>query len=100
MNGKDHQYIKEKEAIERVRFYWQMPEQVIKALELTEAMSAVDFGAGLGYFARHIADRVGPRGKVYSVDKDSDRLQVLQDRVCEKDLKNIETSAVINSIAG
>jgi hypothetical protein len=37
---------------------WQLPLSVIDALALTGTESAIDVGAGTGYFARHLAPRV------------------------------------------
>jgi predicted methyltransferase len=43
-------------------------EAIVEALGLRPGMAVADVGAGTGLFTRLVADRVGPRGKVYAVD--------------------------------
>jgi len=42
--------------------------EIVAALHLTQDMAVADVGAGTGLFTRLIAEKVGPRGKVYAVD--------------------------------
>jgi len=46
----------------------QKPEEVIKALQLTEYMTIADIGAGSGYFTRKFVWAVQDKGMVYAVD--------------------------------
>jgi len=41
---------------------------LIKDLPLSPGMTVADIGAGTGYIARRIAERIGPQGIVYAVD--------------------------------
>lgn len=51
---------------------WQQPEQVVRALRLTNKSAVVaDIGAGSGYFTRRLATEV-PEGRVYAVDVDGE----------------------------
>ena len=60
------QYI---EALERTdRDKDQRPDEVIKALNLTDYMTIADIGAGSGYFTRKFVWAVQDKGMVYAVD--------------------------------
>jgi predicted methyltransferase len=47
---------------------WQHPEEVMSVLRLRAGSAVADVGCGRGYFTYHLAERVGPQGKVYAVD--------------------------------
>jgi predicted methyltransferase len=47
---------------------WQHPEEVMDELRLRAGSQVADVGCGSGYFTYHLADRVGPQGKVYAED--------------------------------
>jgi ubiquinone/menaquinone biosynthesis C-methylase UbiE len=42
--------------------------EIVAALGLSSGMAVADVGAGTGLFTRLIAEKVGPRGKVFAVD--------------------------------
>src|SRR5262249_49926881 len=42
--------------------------EIVASLGLKPGMAVADIGAGTGLFARLIAEKVGPTGKVYAVD--------------------------------
>jgi len=42
--------------------------EIVAALGLTSGMAVADVGAGTGLFTRLIAEKVGPKGRVYAVD--------------------------------
>lgn len=51
---------------------WQQPEQVMRALQLSDRRAIVaDVGAGSGYFTRRLAAEV-PEGRVVAVDVDAE----------------------------
>jgi ubiquinone/menaquinone biosynthesis C-methylase UbiE len=56
------------EVVESERDQWQRPLDVLRALDLREGNTAVDFGSGAGYFALKISPAVGKRGQVLAVD--------------------------------
>ena len=60
------QYIELLERPERDRE--QKPDEVIKALAITEFMTIADIGAGSGYFTRKFVWEVQNKGMVYAVD--------------------------------
>jgi predicted methyltransferase len=47
---------------------WQRPEEVMNDLRLRAGNRVADVGCGSGYFTYHLADRVGPQGRVYAED--------------------------------
>jgi predicted methyltransferase len=58
----------------RRRDQWQRPADVINALDIGPGDVVADIGSGRGYFSFHLAERVGPTGKVYAQDVDEDTL--------------------------
>jgi predicted methyltransferase len=57
---------------DRQRDSWEMPDQVVRNLKITEKDAVVaDIGAGSGYFSRRLAAEV-PAGKVYAVEIDDE----------------------------
>jgi predicted methyltransferase len=69
---------------------WQRPDEVMNALGLRPASAVADVGCGKGYFAFHLADRVGPQGKVYAVDVKKDLIADLRRKAEAKKLSQIE----------
>ena len=63
---------------------WQMPHEVVRALDLKPGEVVADIGAGTGYFARRFAHHVA---KVYAVDIDPKLLQITR----QKSPANVET---------
>jgi ubiquinone/menaquinone biosynthesis C-methylase UbiE len=68
---------------------WQRPAEVIAALELEEGDSIADIGAGGGYFTEKFSRTVGEDGRVYAVDVQDVMIARLENRVAEKDLRNV-----------
>jgi ubiquinone/menaquinone biosynthesis C-methylase UbiE len=60
------EYIKRFESPEREVFVKR--DEIVAGLELTPEMAVADVGAGTGLFTHIIAEKVGPKGKVYAVD--------------------------------
>jgi ubiquinone/menaquinone biosynthesis C-methylase UbiE len=56
-------------------------------------MIIADVGAGTGYFARRMARRTGPKGKVFAVDIQPRMLELLQKYAEREGLSNVETIA-------
>ncbi len=69
---------------------WQHPEEVIQALMIKPGDQVADLGSGSGYFTFRLADAVGPTGRVYAVDVDTDMNADLVQRVKDKGYQNIE----------
>ena len=69
---------------------YQRPSDVLKALEISPGDWVADVGAGNGYYARHMADLVGPTGKVFGEDIDDHAVETMRKRVKGSDLRNVE----------
>jgi len=69
---------------------WQRPDEVIETLALKPGDKVADLGAGEGYFLPHLARAVGPTGRVYAVDVDSEIVEKLEALVEEESLSNVE----------
>lgn len=73
---------------ERVRE--ERPDLVLPALELKEGMVVADIGAGTGYYARRIAERVGRSGLVYAVDIQPEMLKLLEGEMARRGISNVK----------
>src|SRR5713101_8594965 len=69
---------------------WQMPNEVLAALDLKRGDVVADIGAGTGYFTTRFAQAVGPRGKAYAVDIDAHVLEYLKKEARKQNLNNVE----------
>ena len=67
---------------------WQKPQEVIAALDLGPRAVVADIGAGTGYFAVRLAQRL-PGGKVYAVDIEPDMVKYLAARAEREGLKQL-----------
>jgi ubiquinone/menaquinone biosynthesis C-methylase UbiE len=69
----------------------EQPSKALELLGIEPGMSVADVGAGTGYMTLRIARRVGPEGKVYANDIQTEMLDKLNDKARREDLNNIET---------
>jgi predicted methyltransferase len=72
------------------RDVWQRPNEVMDELGIKEGTVVADVGCGSGYFVFHLAQRVGPKGKVYAEDIESGVLSKIDSRIHEENLEQIE----------
>lgn len=73
---------------------WQRPADVITALRLAPGMTAVDLGAGTGYFLPYLARAVGPSGRVIALDVEPDMVRYMNERAAREKLTNIQAKVV------
>jgi ubiquinone/menaquinone biosynthesis C-methylase UbiE len=59
---------------------WQDPKQIFSLIGLSEGMVFVDLGCGEGYVAIPACRRVGPAGRVYAADINTDAVAHLQEQ--------------------
>jgi ubiquinone/menaquinone biosynthesis C-methylase UbiE len=60
------------------------PDQALDALKIAKGATVADVGAGVGYFAWRLADRVGPTGVVYGEDIQQGMLDRLERNMRER----------------
>ena len=70
------------------RAAWQRPDEIMDALRIGEGSTVADLGAGGGWFTMRLADRVGPNGKVYAEDVQSQMIEAIKRRVARAQLQN------------
>jgi SAM-dependent methyltransferase len=65
------------------------PDLLIEALKIKPGESVADIGAGSGYYARRIAERVGKQGIVYAEDIQPEMLVLLTNKTAALGFQNI-----------
>lgn len=68
----------------------EQPDRVVKALRIPKGATAVDLGAGVGYFTWRLAKQVGPKGRVLAVDIQQAMIDRLKRNLAEKGIHNVE----------
>lgn len=67
----------------------EFPERVIDAMNLEPDDHVAEIGAGTGYFARRIARRIGPHGRVYANDIQPEMLARMMELASSEGIRNI-----------
>jgi SAM-dependent methyltransferase len=73
------------------RTLWQKPDQIMDAVHVADGSTVADIGAGAGWFTIRLAQRVGPKGKVYAQDVQRLMLDAIKRRVQREGLENVIT---------
>ncbi len=71
--------------------YAQESERILDTLGIKPGMTVGEAGAGEGYFTFQVSKRIGPEGKIYANDIDTDALKELRKRRDRDGITNIET---------
>ncbi|MDJ0868882.1 MAG: class I SAM-dependent methyltransferase [Myxococcota bacterium] len=74
----------------RGRDLWQEPGRVVESLGLEPGQVVADLGAGSGYFTGRLARAVAPGGRVLAVDVDAAMNRVLEERLTEEGVTNVD----------
>lgn len=73
---------------------WQRPEEVVELLECRPGMTAVDVGAGTGYFIGALSGAVGPQGRVLALDTERSMVDAMVERIGREQLRNVRPDLV------
>jgi SAM-dependent methyltransferase len=65
-------------------------ELLIKSLPVKAGDVIADIGAGTGYFTRPLAEKVGPKGKVFAVDIQPEMIAFLTNRMAVLGITNVQ----------
>jgi arsenite methyltransferase len=76
---------------------WQMPEKVIEELRLKNGDTVADIGAGTGYFARRIAEKVAPKGHSIGFDVNPAMVDYMLRDAAARDMKDNYRAELIQS---
>ena len=71
------------------RDQWQPPEVIMDHLNIAEAASVADIGAGGGWFTIALARRVGPNGVVFAEDVQPPMVDMIRRRARRENLSNV-----------
>ena len=66
------------------------PDLVLAALDLKPGMTVADVGAGTGYYAWRMAQRVGTQGTVYAVDIQPEMIRLLEKQTARRGTTNVK----------
>jgi len=69
---------------------WQLPDQVLEALDIRSGQKVADIGCGDGYFTFRLAEKVGTEGIVFAVDVDEETVEDLVKKVAQSNYRNIQ----------
>ncbi|MFN0166212.1 MAG: class I SAM-dependent methyltransferase [Bryobacteraceae bacterium] len=72
------------------------PDLALDVLRIQKGDVVADVGAGVGYFAWRLAERVGPMGRVYAVDIQPEMLRLLEQNMARRKLTNVQ--AVLGTV--
>src|SRR5258708_25711592 len=66
------------------------PDLLIEALKLKSGDVVADIGAGTGYYSWRMAKDVGEKGVVYAVDIQQEMLDLLAQKMAERNISNVK----------
>jgi ubiquinone/menaquinone biosynthesis C-methylase UbiE len=69
----------------------EQPDQALHDIGITKGSSVADIGAGSGAITWRLAQRVGPKGKVYANDIQPRMLELLRENMAQRKIANVET---------
>ena len=69
---------------------WQKPGEVVDLMEIEPGMTAVDLGAGTGYFLAHLSAAVGEGGQVLALDVEANLIRFMEERAEREGWGNVE----------
>ncbi len=76
------------------RLAWQKPKELTELLAIEPGMTAVDLGAGTGYFLPYLSAAVGDSGLVLGLDPEIGMVRFMSDRAEREGLANVESRQI------
>lgn len=76
------------------------PDEMLDSLKIEPGMTVADVGAGVGYHALKMAERVGPDGLVYATDVQPQMLRMLNQRARRAQISNVKPVLVTQDDPG
>jgi ubiquinone/menaquinone biosynthesis C-methylase UbiE len=70
---------------------WENTSKVIELMKLKQGQTIVDVGSGPGYYSFKFAEKVGDKGKVYSIDTVRDHLDYIENVKQKYAINNVNT---------
>jgi precorrin-6B methylase 2 len=68
---------------------WQRPDEIIKLLKIKPGSHVADVGCHEGYMTVKLSAKVNENGKVYAVDVDQSKLDLLKKHLSERKIENV-----------
>jgi ubiquinone/menaquinone biosynthesis C-methylase UbiE len=68
---------------------WQMPDRLVRALEIEKGQTVAEIGAGPGYFTLRLSRAVGKAGTVLAVEVEPKLIEILRDRLEKQHVANV-----------
>jgi ubiquinone/menaquinone biosynthesis C-methylase UbiE len=65
--------------------------KILKEVAIEEGFQVLDYGRGPGSYVAHMADLVGPSGKIYALDIHPLAIQTVKKLAARRKLTNVET---------
>jgi ubiquinone/menaquinone biosynthesis C-methylase UbiE len=69
---------------------WQKPDLIMDDLGIFDGSTVADVAAGGGWFTVRLARRVGPTGRIYAEDIQTEMIETMNRRIQRESLKNVE----------
>lgn len=76
--------------LEGFNFPRKFRKELLSYFEDMEQKTVLDYGSGIGTLTLHLAESVGPRGKIYATDVSKKNLEILQGRLSKRNFYNVE----------
>jgi precorrin-6B methylase 2 len=68
----------------------EQPDKALEVLKIEPGSTVADIGAGVGYYSWRLAKIVGPSGKVYANEIQSEMIEKIRKNMAERSITNVE----------
>ena len=70
---------------------WEKTSKFMQLIKIRPGQTIADLGSGPGYYSFRFAKKVGPDGKIYSIDTDADHLKWIEEAKARMGITNVQT---------